>query len=61
MQDDVTDGVTAMIDQGIADARHICIVGASYGGYAARWRVLHSHQAFTIARPALTACRIFPP
>ncbi|MEA3105940.1 MAG: hypothetical protein QOI88_545 [Gammaproteobacteria bacterium] len=35
MQDDVTDGVTAMIDQGIADARHICIVGASYGGYAA--------------------------
>jgi dipeptidyl aminopeptidase/acylaminoacyl peptidase len=35
MQDDVTDGVRAMIDQGIADAHHVCIVGASYGGYAA--------------------------
>jgi dipeptidyl aminopeptidase/acylaminoacyl peptidase len=35
MQDDVTDGVRAMIEQGIADPRRICIVGASYGGYAA--------------------------
>jgi dipeptidyl aminopeptidase/acylaminoacyl peptidase len=35
MQDDVTDGVKAMIDQGIADATRVCIVGASYGGYAA--------------------------
>jgi len=35
MQDDVTDGVKWLIDQGIADARRICIVGGSYGGYAA--------------------------
>jgi dipeptidyl aminopeptidase/acylaminoacyl peptidase len=35
MQDDVTDGVQAMIEQGVADAKRICIVGASYGGYAA--------------------------
>jgi len=35
MQDDVSDGVQAMIDQGIANAGRICIVGASYGGYAA--------------------------
>ena len=35
MQDDVTDGVHAMIEQGIADPHRICIVGASYGGYAA--------------------------
>ena len=35
MQDDVTDGVRAMIERGIADAHRICIVGASYGGYAA--------------------------
>jgi dipeptidyl aminopeptidase/acylaminoacyl peptidase len=35
MQDDVTDGVQAMIEQGIADAKRVCIVGASYGGYAA--------------------------
>ena len=35
MQDDVTEGVKAMVDRGIADARRICIVGASYGGYVA--------------------------
>jgi dipeptidyl aminopeptidase/acylaminoacyl peptidase len=35
MQDDVTDGVKAMIEQGIADAKRVCIVGWSYGGYAA--------------------------
>jgi dipeptidyl aminopeptidase/acylaminoacyl peptidase len=35
MQDDVTDGVLAMIQQGVADARRVCIVGGSYGGYAA--------------------------
>jgi dipeptidyl aminopeptidase/acylaminoacyl peptidase len=35
MQDDVSDGVRAMIDQGIADAHRVCIVGLSYGGYAA--------------------------
>jgi dipeptidyl aminopeptidase/acylaminoacyl peptidase len=35
MQDDVTDGVHAMIEQKIADPGHVCIVGISYGGYAA--------------------------
>lgn len=35
MQDDITDGVKALIGDGSADASRICIVGASYGGYAA--------------------------
>lgn len=35
MQDDVTDGVRHLIEAGRADAGRICIVGASYGGYAA--------------------------
>jgi dipeptidyl aminopeptidase/acylaminoacyl peptidase len=35
MQDDVTDGVKHLISQGIADPKRVCIVGASYGGYAA--------------------------
>jgi len=35
MQDDVTDGAQAMIEQGIAEAGRICVAGASYGGYAA--------------------------
>lgn len=35
MQDDLTDGVNWAVRQGIADPGRICIVGASYGGYAA--------------------------
>ena len=35
MQTDVEDGVAALIRAGIADSRRVCIVGASYGGYAA--------------------------
>lgn len=35
MQDDVTDGVKAMIAQGVFDPKRICIKGWSYGGYAA--------------------------
>jgi dipeptidyl aminopeptidase/acylaminoacyl peptidase len=34
MQDDITDGVQWLIDQGIADSEKIAIYGASYGGYA---------------------------
>ncbi len=34
MQDDVTDGVKYLIDQGIVDKNRVCIAGASYGGYA---------------------------
>ncbi len=48
MQDDVTDGVQAMIEQGIADPHHVGIVGMSYGGYAAL-----AGAAFT---PTLYSC-----
>jgi dipeptidyl aminopeptidase/acylaminoacyl peptidase len=37
MQDDITAGVKHLIEQKIADPQRICIVGASYGGYAALW------------------------
>ncbi|HEY2676509.1 MAG TPA: alpha/beta fold hydrolase [Steroidobacteraceae bacterium] len=50
MQDDVTDGVKAMIDQHLADPHRICIVGAGYGGYAAL-----AGAAFT---PSLYACAV---
>lgn len=50
MQDDVTDGVRAMVEQGIADPHRVCIVGASYGGYAAL-----AGAAFT---PDLYACAV---
>jgi dipeptidyl aminopeptidase/acylaminoacyl peptidase len=35
MQNDLTDGVAALVAAGIADPQRVCIVGASYGGYAA--------------------------
>ena len=35
MQTDVSDGVAALAAQGIVDPKRACIVGASYGGYAA--------------------------
>jgi dipeptidyl aminopeptidase/acylaminoacyl peptidase len=35
MQDDVTDATRWAVEQGIADAKRLCIYGASYGGYAA--------------------------
>lgn len=35
MQDDVTDGVRHLTSTGLADPKRVCIMGASYGGYAA--------------------------
>ena len=35
MQTDVSDGITALAEAGIVDPSRACIVGASYGGYAA--------------------------
>lgn len=35
MQDDITDGVLALSENGLVDKDRVCILGASYGGYAA--------------------------
>ncbi|CAN5539937.1 S9 family peptidase [soil metagenome] len=35
MQTDLSDGVAYLTKQGIVDPKRVCIVGASYGGYAA--------------------------
>jgi dipeptidyl aminopeptidase/acylaminoacyl peptidase len=35
MQTDLSDGVADLAQQGIIDPKRVCIVGASYGGYAA--------------------------
>jgi dienelactone hydrolase len=35
MQTDLSDGVRTLAAQGVIDAKRVCIVGASYGGYAA--------------------------
>lgn len=35
MQDDINDGLAWVVEQGFADPKRVCIVGWSYGGYAA--------------------------
>lgn len=50
MQDDISDGTQFLIDQGIADPEKLCLVGASYGGYAALWGA--------IKRPDLYRCAV---
>jgi dipeptidyl aminopeptidase/acylaminoacyl peptidase len=35
MQDDLTDAVNMLVKEGKVDSKRVCIVGASYGGYAA--------------------------
>lgn len=35
MQDDISDGIRSLVEQQIVDGSRVCIVGASYGGYAA--------------------------
>jgi dipeptidyl aminopeptidase/acylaminoacyl peptidase len=50
MQDDITDATRWAIDQGIADPKRICLVGASYGAYAALMGVARE--------PALYQCAV---
>lgn len=49
MQDDLTDATQWLIEQKIADPQRICIVGASYGGYAAAMAAVKTPELFTCA------------
>ena len=49
MIDDVDDGVDWLVHQGIADGGRVCIMGASYGGYAALWGAMRSPQRYRCA------------
>ena len=46
MQQDVADGAKWMISEGIADPDKICIVGGSYGGYAALMGLIQDRDIF---------------
>lgn len=50
MQDDLTDGVNELVRQGVVDPKRVCIMGASYGGYAAAMGLVKD--------PALYRCGI---
>jgi len=50
MQDDITDGIQWLVEQGIVDPQRVCIMGGSYGGYAT--------LAGMVFTPELYACGV---
>jgi dipeptidyl aminopeptidase/acylaminoacyl peptidase len=51
MQDDLTDGVLALVKAGIVDKGKVCIYGGSYGGYAALWGPIKDPELYRCAIP----------
>lgn len=49
MQDDLDDGMDWAVAQGYADAKRACIVGGSYGGYAALWGATRNPERYRCA------------
>jgi dipeptidyl aminopeptidase/acylaminoacyl peptidase len=49
MQTDVDDGVDWLVGRGIADPGRVCIMGASYGGYAAMWAATRNDARYRCA------------
>jgi dipeptidyl aminopeptidase/acylaminoacyl peptidase len=49
MQDDLDDGVRWLVERGVADPKRVCIMGASYGGYAAMWAAARNPDVYRCA------------
>lgn len=49
MQDDIDDAMDWAVAQGIADPARVCVVGSSYGGYAALWAVIRNPERYRCA------------
>jgi dipeptidyl aminopeptidase/acylaminoacyl peptidase len=49
MQDDISDGVDWLIASGVADPQRMCIMGASYGGYAALVAISRAPERYRCA------------
>ncbi|MFN3387754.1 MAG: alpha/beta fold hydrolase [Allosphingosinicella sp.] len=49
MQDDLDDGVAWLAEQGTIDPKRVCLVGASYGGYAALWGAIRNPEKYRCA------------
>jgi len=59
IQDDITDGVNWLIDQGIADPNRIAIYGGSFGGYATLAGVAFTPDLYTAAVDYVGVSNIF--
>jgi dipeptidyl aminopeptidase/acylaminoacyl peptidase len=49
MQDDLDDGVDWLVKSGQVDSKRVCIVGLSYGGYAALWGAIRNPDRYRCA------------
>lgn len=49
MQDDLDDAMDWAVAEGIADPQRVCLVGGSYGGYAAMWGVIRNPERYRCA------------
>jgi dipeptidyl aminopeptidase/acylaminoacyl peptidase len=49
MQDDLDDGMDWLVKEGIVDPSRVCLVGGSYGGYAALWGVIRNPERYRCA------------
>ena len=46
MQDDLDDAMDWAVREGLADPKRVCVVGGSYGGYAAMWAVMRNPERY---------------
>ncbi|NML07733.1 S9 family peptidase [Sphingomonas sp. G-3-2-10] len=49
MQDDIDDGVKWLAARGTIDPKRVCIMGASFGGYAAMWGAIRNPELYRCA------------
>jgi dipeptidyl aminopeptidase/acylaminoacyl peptidase len=49
MQDDIDDGVKWLVGKGVVDPKRVCIMGASFGGYAAMWAATRNPEIYRCA------------
>ncbi len=49
MQDDLDDAMDWAVKEGVADPKRVCVVGSSYGGYAALWAVISNPERYRCA------------
>lgn len=59
MQDDIEDGAKKLIADGISDEKAICILGASYGGYAALMGVVKTPDFYKCAVSVAGVSNVF--
>jgi len=49
MQDDLDDGIDWLVKDDRVDAKRVCIIGLSYGGYAAMWGAIRNPERYRCA------------